>query len=70
MERTLTVKITTNKTIGTFDVEVRDNESGYPMYFTDIPCEQKHESFDRNIGNEIVSWAMLMMEEEEENEDE
>ena len=70
MERTLTVTITTNPDIGTFDVNVLEGESGCTARFTDIPCEPEHEAFNRNIGNEIYSWAALMMDEEEENEDE
>ena len=68
MERTLTLTIKTNKDIGTFDVDVLEGESGCTASFTDIPCEPKHETFNKSIGNEIYSWAALMMDEEEERE--
>jgi len=69
MERTLEVTIKTNTGIGTFDVSVLDNESGCSIEFTDIPLEKNHKTFNDSIGNEIYSWAALMSDEEdEENE--
>ena len=71
MERTLTITITTNKGIGTFDVDVLEGESGIVDHIRDVPYSpDEHPEVDEAIGNEIYGWAMLMMEEEEENEDE
>lgn len=68
MERTLTVTITTNPGIGTFDVDVLEGESGIVDHIRDVPYSpDEHPEFDRAIGNEIYSWVQLMMEEEDED---
>ena len=67
MERPLTITITTNKDIGTFDVDILEGESGIVDHIRDVPYSpDEHPKFDEAIGNEIYSWAMLMMDEEEE----
>ena len=68
MEITLTLTITTDAKLGLFDVEVLEGESGCTRRFTDIPCGDNRETFNRNIGNEIYSWVLMMLDEEKEDE--
>ena len=66
MERTFTVTITTNADIGTFDVDVRDDESGIVDHISDVPFSpDEHPKFNDAIGNSIYSWTTLMMDERE-----
>lgn len=68
MERTLTVTITTNNGIGTFDVDILEGESGIVDHISDVPFSpDEHPHFDEAIGNEIYSWVRLMMEEDEDD---
>ena len=68
MERTLTVTITTNPGIGTFDVDILEGESGIVDHIRDVPfTPDEHPQFNDAIGNEIYSWIQIMMEEEENN---
>ena len=69
MERTLTVTITTNPDIGTFDVDVIEGESGIVDHISDVPFSpDEHPKLDTAIGNEIYGWVQLMMDDEEEDE--
>ena len=71
MERTLTVTITTNPDIGTFDVDVFECESGIVDHISDVPySSDEHPVFDTAIGNEIYGWVQLMMDEEEDEDNE
>ena len=66
---TLELAITINPEAGTFDVDAHDPESGCDAHFLDIPIEGNRDKFNENIGNEIYSWASLMMDEAEEEEE-
>ena len=71
MERTLTLTITTNADIGTFDVDILEGESGIVDHIRDVPFSpDEHPKFDEAIGNEVYGWVAIMMDEEEENNDE
>ena len=66
MEKTLTVTITTNEGIGTFDVDILEGESGIVDHIRDVPFSpDEHPKFNDAIGNEIYSWVQLMMDEDE-----
>ena len=67
MQRTLTLTLTTNPGINTFDVDILEGESGIVGHIRDVPfAPYEHPKFDEAIGNEIYSWIQLMMDEEEE----
>ena len=69
MERTLTITITTNKNINTFDVDILEGESGIVDHISDVPFSpDEHPEFNDAIGNEVYSWVQLMMDEEEDEE--
>lgn len=66
MERTLTLTITTNKDIGTFDVDILEGESGIVDHIRDVPFSpEEHPVFNESIGNEVYGWVQIMMDEEE-----
>lgn len=68
MERTLTVTITTNEGIGTFDVDILEGESGIVDHIRDVPFSpDEHPKFNDTIGNEIYSWVQIMMDKEDED---
>ena len=68
MERTKTVSvtITVNPKEEMFSIETLEGESGCTATFGPTPMwSDWRESLKEMIGNEIISWVELMMDEEE-----
>ena len=70
MERTVSITITVDPKEEMFSVEAIEGESGCTSEFGPTPlwsdCEN---ALKDKVGNEIISWVKLMMEEAEECED-
>lgn len=69
MTRTITATLTTNKDIGTFDIDLLESESGIVDHITDVPFSpDEHPEFNEAIGNFFYGWVSIMVDEEEKEE--
>lgn len=66
MEKTLVIKIKTNKAENTFSTHIFDYETGDGITFdNNVYSPDEHPEFNEKIGTEIYGWVDLMMDEED-----